>query len=164
MQVLSTVLGGGMSSRLFAKMRYELGICYYIRASHDPYTDHGDLAVSAGVDNSRVEEAVKQILAECNRLKSEPIPDAELKKAKDYIAGTSMLELETSEARAEFCGYQEILKRKIELPEELITKINAVTAADVQSLAKEVFVDSGLNLALIGRVEEAKLRPILKFS
>ena len=164
MQVLSTVLGGSMSSRLFSKMRDELGICYYIRASHEPSTDHGDLAIAAGVDNSRVEEAVKVVLSECARLKSQPIPADELKKAKDYVSGTTALELETSEARAEFCGFQEILKKKIESPDDLIAKVNAVTSADVQKLAKEIFVDSGLNLALIGRTEEKALKPLLKFT
>lgn len=100
MEVLSTVLGHGMSSRLFSKMRDQLGICYYIKTNHDPFTDHGVLTISAGVDNARVEEAVKGILGECERLKTESVSPAEMKKAKDYIAGTTMLELETSDARA----------------------------------------------------------------
>jgi len=162
-QVLSTILGGGMSSRLFVKLRDGLGICYYVRAGNDPSTDHGNLSVSAGVDNSRVAEAVKVILAECARLKDEPVPPAELQKAKDYISGTTMLELETSEARAEFCGYQEVLKHKVESPEEILKRVNAVTAADVQALAREIFVDAGLNLALIGRTDEKSLRELLRF-
>ncbi|MGC9605437.1 MAG: pitrilysin family protein [Minisyncoccia bacterium] len=164
MDVLSTILGGGMSSRLFSKMRDELGICYYIGASHDPYTDHGDLAISAGVDNSRVEEAVKGILSECSRLKTELVPAAELKKAKDSIAGRTLLDLETSDARAEFFGLEETLKHKLESPEEQIAKINAVTAADVRKLAREIFVDKGLNLALVGRTKGQALLPILKFA
>ena len=87
-----------------------------------------------------------------------------MKKAKDYIVGTTTLGLETSEARAEFCGYQEILKKKIESPDDIIARINAVTAADVQKLAKEIFVDAGLNLALIGKSEEKALKPLLRFS
>lgn len=154
MNVLSTILGYGMSSRLFSKMRDELGICYYINASHDAYTDHGDLAISAGVDNARVEEGIKGILGECKRLKDELVSDAEMKKSKDYIAGTTMLELETSDARAEFGGYQEVLKRKIESPEDLIKKINAVSAADVRKLAREIFVDKGLNMAVVGRFKD----------
>jgi predicted Zn-dependent peptidase len=145
-------------------MRDELGICYYIGASHDPYTDHGDLAISAGVDNSRVEEAVKGILSECSRLKTELVPAAELKKAKDSIAGRTLLDLETSDARAEFFGLEETLKHKLESPEEQIAKINAVTAADVRKLAREIFVDKGLNLALVGRTKGQALLPILKFA
>jgi predicted Zn-dependent peptidase len=163
MQVMSTVLGGGMSSRLFHKMREELGICYYVKAIHDPYTDHGDLTISAGVDNSRVDIAIREILAECDRMKDELVPDAELKKAKDYIAGTTMLELETSDARAEFAGVEEALKHSVEAPEEHIRRVNAVTAEDVRNLARQVFVDAGLNLALVGRSKAETLRPILRF-
>jgi predicted Zn-dependent peptidase len=153
--VLSTILGKGMSSRLFSKMRDELGICYYIRTSPDSFTDHGNLTISAGVDNSRVEEGIKGILGECKRLKDELVSPAELKKAKDYIAGTTMLELETSDARAEFCGCQEILKGEIESPDETIKKINAVTAVDVQKLAKEIFVDESLNMAIVSRFKDS---------
>jgi predicted Zn-dependent peptidase len=152
--VLSTILGKGMSSRLFAKMRDELGICYYIKTDPDSFTDHGLLSISAGVDNSRVGEGIKGILGECKRLKDELVPDAEMKKAKDYIAGTTMLELETSDARAEFCGYQEMLKGKIESPDAILNKINAVTAEDVQKLAREIFVDNSLNMAIVGRFKD----------
>jgi predicted Zn-dependent peptidase len=158
MNVLATILGGGMSSRLFSRMRDELGICYYVNAAHDASTDHGDLVVSAGVDNSRVREAVKEILAECRKLIVAEVPAAELKKVKDYIAGTTMLELETSDSRAEFYGLQEVMKHKVELPAELVRKITAVTAAEVQQLAREIFVNKGLNLALIGKTKEEDLK------
>lgn len=163
MQILSALLGGGMSSRLFTRMRDELGICYYVRAEHEPFTDHGLLVISAGLDNSRVEEGLKSILAECLRLKDKPVPAAELRKAKDYISGTTLLELETSDARAEFAGYQEVLKGAIESPDELIAKVNAVTAEDIRKLARQVFVNEGLNLALVGRTREESLVPIFKF-
>lgn len=153
MNVMSTILGRGMSSRLFAKMRDELGICYYIKADHDTFTDHGVLTIVAGVDNARVEQGIAGILEECRRLKSELVDPTELQKAKDYISGTTMLELETSDARAEFCGFQEAIKGRIETPEELIAKVNAVKAEDIKELANEVFVDKGLNMALIGRFE-----------
>lgn len=154
MSVLSTILGGGMSSRLFARMRDQLGMCYYVRSSHNPNTDHGDLTVSAGVDTSRVHEAVKEILSQFKKLKDEKVSDAELKKAKDYISGTTMLELETSEARAEYAGYQEMLKRKIELPDDILSRIQKVTAEDIQKLAKEIFVDKGLNMAIVGKYKD----------
>lgn len=164
MDVLSTILGKGMSSRLFSKMRDQLGICYYVKTCHDPFTDHGVLTISAGVDNSRVEEAVKGILSECERLKNELVSPTEMKKAKDYIAGTTMLELETSDARAEFCGFQEILKREIESPEDIITKIQKVTASEVQNLAKKIFVNKSLNMAVIGRIKDGSvLKPYFKF-
>ncbi len=157
MSVLSTLLGGSMSSRLFARMREELGICYYIHASHSPSTDHGELTISAGADNSRVEEAVKGIISECIRLKNELVSDAELKKVKDYLAGSTLLGLETSDARAEFCGYQEILKHTIQNPVDLIAKIQAVTADQIQKLAKEVFIDAGLNMAAVGKYKDSEI-------
>ena len=154
MLVLTTILGRGMSSRLFTKMRTELGICYYIKADHNPFTDHGVLTIAAGVDNSRVGEAIKGVIDECVMLKEEAVSSLEMKKVKDYIAGTTMLELETSDARAEFCGYQETLKGKIDSPELIIEKVNAVTAEDVQNLAKEIFINQNLNLASVGRLKE----------
>ncbi|MEK7095261.1 MAG: pitrilysin family protein [Patescibacteria group bacterium] len=164
MRMLTTILGKGMSSRLFSKMRDELGICYYIRASHNPNTDHGDLTISAGVDNKRLEIAISTILSELNRLKEEIISEKELRKAKDYLAGTTMLDLETSDAQAEFAGFQEILKGKIRLPEEVITETEKVTAREIQKLAQEIFVDKNLNLAVIGpNKDEKKLKSLLTF-
>jgi len=163
MAVLATCLGGGMSSRLFSRMRDQLGICYYIRALHDPSTDHGDLVISAGVDNSRVEEAVREILKQCALLKEKVITEAELKKVKDYISGTALLELETSESRAEYCGIQEILKKSIDTPEEFMKKVSAVTADDVRALARQVFVNEGLNMSLIGKSKESIFKTFFKF-
>lgn len=156
MLVLSTILGRGMSSRLFSKMRDQLGICYYVRTEHNPFTDHGFLSISAGVDNTRVKEAIIGIMEECERLKVEAISDEEMKKAKDYIAGTTMLELETSDARAEYCGYQELMKKVIDLPSNIIEKVNKVSAKEVMDLAKDIFVNEGLNMAMIGRSKDGE--------
>ena len=156
MNVLVGILGGGMSSRLFSKMRDQLGICYYVRTDNDSFTDHGFLSIAAGVDNKRVEEGIKGILEECRRISKEPVGAAELQKAKDYISGTTLLGLETSDARAEFCGYQDALKGKVSSPDEIMAKIRKVTAKDVQNLAKEIMVDKGLNMALIGRYKDSE--------
>ncbi len=164
MKILSAILGKGMSSRLFSKMRNELGICYYINASHSPSTDHGDLSISAGVDNKRVDLAIKHILIELNRMKDELVSDVEMKKAKDYIAGTMMLDLETSDSQAEYVGYQEILKGEIKLPEQAIAEMASITAEQVRELAREIFVDEKLNMAIIGPYEDAKrFVPLLTF-
>lgn len=164
MLVLSTILGRGMSSRLFAKMRDTLGICYYVRTEHNPFTDHGFLSISAGVDNARVQEAIIGIMEECERLKVELVSLPELQKAKDYIAGTTMLELETSDARAEYCGYQEVMKKIVDLPSDIIERVNKVSSEDVLNLAKEIFVNETLNLALIGRTKDEKeLKEHLRF-
>jgi predicted Zn-dependent peptidase len=156
MGVLATVLGRGMSSRLFSKMRDELGICYYVRASHNTATDHGDLTISAGVDTTRVELAIKTILDELKRLINELVSDAELKKAKEYISGTMMLNLETSDSQAEFAGHQEIVKGSIKSPEEMIREIRKVTAEEIRDLAKKFIVEKGLNMAIIGPYKDSK--------
>ena len=150
LSVLSTILGRGMSSRLFQKLREEMGVGYYIHASQDSYTDHGLFAISAGVDTKRTEEVIKVLLAECKKIIDEPITDEEMKKVKDYICGSFMLGLETSDARAEYVAIDTILKGTIISPKEEIEKIQKVTVEEVKDLAKKIFVDEGLNLAIIG--------------
>jgi predicted Zn-dependent peptidase len=164
LRVLATILGGGMSSRLFQKLRDEMGVGYYVRADNDPYTDHGIFAVSAGVDNARVEEVVKAIIIELKKLVNEPVPPAELRKAKDYMNGSMMLSLESSDSQAEFCAQQEILKKEIKTPADIADEIEKVTANDVQEIARMIFKDESLNFALIGRFkDEAALKSILTF-
>lgn len=164
MSVLSALLGGGMSSRLFSKMREELGICYYIKAGQNSATDHGLLVISAGLDNQRIEEGLEGIMAECRRLKEETVSESELQKVKDQIGGTILLELETSEARAEFLGIEQVLKNRIEKPEEILARINLVSALHIRKLANEIFREDRLSLALIGRVkDEDVVRKYLKF-
>jgi predicted Zn-dependent peptidase len=155
--LLATILGGGMSSRLFIKLREELGVAYYVRASNDNYTDHGAFQISAGVSNDRVQEVIGEILRECAKLKTEPITKTELDKAKEYLAGNMKLELESSDAWANFYGGQEVMRKKIQGPDELEKKIRSVTAKEVQAVAKQIFVDTNLNLALIGPFEDSEV-------
>lgn len=155
--VLSTILGRGMSSRLFQKLREEMGVGYYVHASQDSYTDHGIFSISAGVDTKRVEEVIKVLLLECKKIVSEPITDEEMKKVKDYICGSFMLGLETSDARAEYVAVDTILKGKITSPKEEIEKIQKVTAEQIKAVAQKIFVDEGLNLAIIGPYKEKEV-------
>lgn len=154
--VLNTILGEGMSSRLFHRMREELGICYYIRSSQNESSDHGSLVISAGVDKTRVLIAIEAILAELKKLKTTPVSAEELAKAKEYSTGNLYLSLETSDALAGFYGFEEVIQRKLETPQEIEKKIRAVTAADIQKLAQEIFVGRGLNLALVGQTPDKK--------
>jgi predicted Zn-dependent peptidase len=169
LRLLSTILGGGMSSRLFQKLRDEMGVGYYVRAENDPYTDHGIFAVSTGVDNARVDEVVKAIIGELKKFTADApagkaIPAKELRKAKDYLIGSMMLSLETSDARAEFCSYQEILKRKIQSPAEVTEEIEKVTAEEICAVARDIFTDEKLNLAVIGRYKDGEhFAPLLTF-
>ncbi len=161
LSVLADILGGGMSSRLFQKLRDEMGVGYYVSADNDPSTDHGVFAVSTGVDNSRVAEVIAAILGEFRKLKEEKISPEELRKVKDHFKGSLMLSLESSDSRAEFCAGQEIMKKQVKNPDELTAQIEAVTAENIQKIANNIFTNERLNLALVGRFKEEDLRAIL---
>ncbi len=156
LEVLSDILGGGMSSRLFHKVREELGAAYYVRSSVDLYTDHGYIAANAGVEHSKLKVVIEAILAEFRRLVNEKVSDADLQRSKDHLAGGILLGLETSDALGGFYGTQEILKKAIATPDELLKGIQAVTSEEIQAVAKELFVKNGLNMAMIGPYKDAK--------
>lgn len=156
--LLATILGGNgglyMSSRLWIEVRERRGLAYYVGASSDNYTDTGYLVAHAGVDNRRIDDAIKVILAELEKVKKEKIPEKEIKKAKDHIRGAVLLSLESSDAVASYLGGQEVLKKEILLPEQFFKKIEKVTAADLQRVARSIFRPEKLNLALIGPFKE----------
>jgi predicted Zn-dependent peptidase len=163
LSMLAGVLGAGMSSRLFHKLREEMGVCYYVRANTDPYTDHGIFQISSGVDNKRVKEVITAILVECEKLKTELVPEKELAKVKEmFIAGMKM-GLEATDDVANFYGGQEVMVGKIQTADEKAEKIKAVTAKQIQSMAREIFQNNKLNLALIGPFTKTEeFLPILK--
>lgn len=150
LNVLSAFLGGMMSSRLFEEVREKMGAAYYIRSVSDNDTDTGYLAVSSGVENGKLMLVIEAILKEFKRLKKEKVSDNELQKAKDYIKGKMILGLESSDAKASYYGAQELMTDKIITPEEVIAKIEAVTAEDIINIANEYFVNEKLNLAILG--------------
>jgi predicted Zn-dependent peptidase len=162
--VLAGILGGGMSSRLFQKLREEMGVGYYLQATADVYTDHGFLEISAGVDNRRIEEVIQTILGECRKLKKESVLPEELEKTKEYLIGNLKLSLETSDDLANFCGGQELLKGEIKNIGEKAREIRRVSAKEIKSLAGEIFQNQRLNLALLGPFKQKqKFTKILKF-
>jgi len=162
--VLGGVLGGGMSSRLFQKLREEMGVGYYVRAYNDAYTDHGFFQISAGVDNKRIEEVIKEVLAECNKLKKEKVGKEELEKVKECLIGNMKLTLESSDDIANFYGGQELLKRELKNAEDKAREVRKVTAKQIQDLARDIFKNEKLNLALIGPFKDKnKFLKILKF-
>lgn len=164
LKLISGVLGAGLSSRLVQKLREEMGVCYYVNAHNDLYTDHGLFTISAGVDKQRLPEVIQTLIAELNRLKNELISPEELKKTRDYLKGTLQLGLETSDSRAEFAGYQYILKNKFQTPDEITQALEAVTPEMIRDVARDIFVTEHLNLAVIGNVEdEKKIKALLNF-
>lgn len=155
----SVILGKGFSSRLFTKMRDELGMCYYTKANVDNFTDHGYFAVSAGVSNSRFEEAIQVIMEEFRKIRDMEIDEKELQKAKDFALGKLATGLETSDAWAMFYGFQELLHEKIETPAEAIERINKITVKDIKKVLRDILQISQLNLAVVG---PQKVSPTLK--
>ena len=163
LDVLATILGGGMSSRMFINVRERKGLAYYIQASSEQYQDAGTLYTRAGVDLKRIEDAIQVILEEYKKISTQKVSKEELKKAKDYTRGKLILELEDSRSVANFVGNQELLERKILTEEEVLRQIDKVTIADILRVAKAVLVNSKLNLAVIGPFkDEAKFQKLLK--
>lgn len=164
LKVLGAALGSGMSSRLFQKMRDEMGVCYYVRSGSDELTDHGVFSISAGVDKNRLIESVEAILGECRKFVAEPMSAAELRKVKDYLTGNMYLGIESSDAVAEYCGMQEVLKGEVKKPADIAAKIEKVTAVDVQKVARDIFKNESLNFAVIGDVQDKDaLQKALRF-
>lgn len=163
LRVLADILGGGMSSRLFHRIREELGAAYYVRADAEFFLDHGYLEVGAGVDHGKIGTVMHAILDEFSRLRDEVVPARELQKAKDHLVGGLLLGLETSDELASFYGWQEVLTRKILRPEEVVATIQKVGAEEVRRVARQIFTNAKLNLAVIGPQRGPRpLKKILK--
>lgn len=165
LSVLSAILGGGMSSRLFHEVREKRGLAYYVRSSSDEYHDVGTLVSTAGIDPKRVLEAVEVMVAEYSKVAQGAmnLTDEELKKAKEFLKGHLVLDLEDSRSVAGFYAHQELLEDKIENPDDVVAEIEKVTKDDVQAVGKEFFKAETLNLALIGNFADGqKLESLLK--
>ena len=154
LSVLAAILGGGMSSRLFHEVREKRGLGYYVRSSTDEYTDAGTLVSMAGIDPKRIDEALKVMLEEYSKISQGKmeLKAEELKKAKEFLKGHLVLDLEDSRSVAVYYAVQELLEERIENPDEVIAKIDKVTSEDVQAVGQEFFKNQGLNLALIGKL------------
>lgn len=166
LSVLAAILGGGMSSRLFHEVREKRGLAYYVRTSADEYADVGTLVSTAGIDPKRVVEAVEVMVAEYAKVSRGEmhLTDEELNKAKEYLKGHLVLDLEDSRSVASFYAHQELLEKKMDNPDEIIAELDKVTKEDVEAVGKEFFVQKNLNLALIGNFDNRqKLEELLKF-
>lgn len=165
LSVLAAILGGGMSSRLFHEVREKRGLAYYVRTHQDEYADAGTIVSTAGVDPKRVVDAIKVIMDEYRKVSSGnmQLTDEELKKAKEYIKGHMVLDLEDSRSVAGFYAHQELLEDNVENPDEILAQLDAVTKEDVENVGKEFFKNENLNLALIGNFEDRqKIDELLK--
>ena len=156
LQLLATVLGGGMSSRLFTEVRERRGLAYYIFGVNHSYTDAGSLYSQAGVDIARIDEAVSTVVAELKRIADEPVPADELQKARSYAKGRFVLQLETPQGTILFGLRREVLEGRAAEPTEVLAGLDAVTAEDIQRVAQDVIGANGLSLALVGPFEDAE--------
>lgn len=162
LEVLSDILGGGMSSRLFMKVREELGAAYYVYSGSRLSLDHGHFSASAGVANDKLEIVLTTIIKELKDLRDNLVSETELEIAKNHLVGNMMIGLETSDDISRFYGGEEMMTGQILSPQELEQKLRAVTAEEIRSLARDIFKTSSLNLALIGPVkDEEPLRRLL---
>jgi len=143
-----------MSSRLFISIRERNGLAYYVHTSVDATTDTGYLVTQAGIKNDSLEKAIKLTLNEYRDLKNRKIYSKELKKAKDYLRGTTLLSLDATDTQASFYANQEVMNQKVLTPEEKLKIVDKVTVNDINKLAKEIFVPEKLNLTVIGPAEE----------
>jgi predicted Zn-dependent peptidase len=147
--VLSSVLGEGMSSRLFLTVREAKGLAYDVSSGIVEYADAGALEVSAGVDPDQLPAAIEAILAELGRMASEPVPSDELAKAKAYLAGGLELRMDDTRHLASWIGGQEALHDRVLTLDEALEAVDAVTPDDVRRLADRLFVDDALRMAVV---------------
>lgn len=163
-KILSVILGGNMSSRMFLSLREQKGLAYYIQTTTDDYQDIGVISTRSGVDLKRVDDAIKAIIEEYVKVLKSGIPQDEVKKAKDYLKGKIVLRLEDSEEFAHLLGKQELLHEKIKTPEEILKAIDKVTADDIKRVSEDLFKEDELRIALIGPFEEeGRFERLLKF-
>jgi predicted Zn-dependent peptidase len=154
LQVLSTVLGGGMSSRLFTEVRERRGLAYYVYGLNHSYTDAGSLYAQAGVDINRIDDAVSTVAGELHKIATEPVPSDELEKAKSFAKGRFVLQLETSQGLIMFGLRRQVLESRTPDPEEILEAIGKVTVEDVSRVAQDVIGKQGANLAVIGPFDD----------
>jgi predicted Zn-dependent peptidase len=150
--VLNTVLGGSMSSRLFQNVREKRGLAYAVFSGLSAYRDAGTVTVYAGCANDAVGELVDVVVAELRRLKEEPPPDSELRRAKDHLKGSLMLNLESTSSRMSHLARQEIyFDRQFGL-DETLEGVERVTRTDLQRVARDLFADGALAATVLGAV------------
>ncbi|HUV73202.1 MAG TPA: pitrilysin family protein [Anaerolineae bacterium] len=154
LSLLNTILGQGMSSRLFLEIREKRGLAYSVYSYISPLLDTGLMGVYAGVDAEQIEQALQAILEELDKMRQAPVSDDELEKAKEFIKGRLQLQMEDSFSVASWIGRQESLEDRVLSVDEVLQKVDAVTTADIQRVAQRLIRQEKLNLAVIGPLEE----------
>ena len=155
--ILNTLLGGGMSSRLFQNIRERQGLAYAIYSDLNPYRDTGCLSVYAGTSRESAGKVVQSIVSEFRKLKTETVPPEELRRAKDQLKGSLMLSLESSTARMSNLARQEMYFDRFYTLDELIEKIEGVTAEELKELAEQFFHTDSIAVTVLGNLNGLKL-------
>jgi predicted Zn-dependent peptidase len=155
--VLNTVLGGGMSSRLFQKVREEQGLVYSIYSDLNPYRDTGCLTVYAGTSVESTREVVESVLAEFRELKAKPLTDEEVRRAKDQLKGSLMLSLESSTSRMSNLARQEMYFERFFSLDETIEQIESVTAQELSEMSNQLFQIDKIAITALGNLDGLKL-------
>ena len=165
MDILADVLGGGLSSRLFDEIREKRGLAYYVSAGQDSYTDSGYFGVSAGVNLAKVADAITATLTELKKVSQDGVTEKELAQAKNKAEGRTAMALEKSDFVANTSASSLLFRNFLLTPEEELAKIKAVTLADVAAVAKDIFLEDRLNLAIVGPFKAPEpFRKLLKLS
>jgi predicted Zn-dependent peptidase len=155
--VLNTVLGGGMSSRLFQNIRERQGLAYAVFSELNPYADTGCLAVYAGTSLESARKVVESILKEFTELKQQEVPAEELRRAKDHLKGSLMLSLESTSSRMSNLARQEMHFQRFFTLDELVESIEKVTSSEVQRVAQDFFDQRGVALTILGNLDGFKI-------
>ncbi len=160
MSVLSNILGGTMSSRLFVEVREKRGLAYYVRSSLDTFHDIGTFDCTAGVDPGKLEDALTVIITEMDKLKTEPVGEIALARAKQNIKGRMSLRLEDSHSIARYIASEELEMGEVVQPEAYLERIEKVTENDIMELANEILKPENRQLAVVGPLDNKKIDPL----
>lgn len=156
LNILNTILGGNMSSRLFINIREKKGLCYFVKSDMTVYEETGTFLVRSGLDKNRIHEAIKAIKNELIDIRDNGVTAEELDKAKTFLHGRIALDLEDSESQAAWYAHQKLLYNKLVTPEEKLKQYNKVTVQQIQKIAKEIINFKKANLVLIGPFNNKK--------
>jgi len=155
--LLNTILGGGMSSRLFQTIREEAGLAYSIYSEMNPFRDSGSLCVYAGTSTEKTPEMLRLVMGELRRIQKEPVAEEELTRAKNQLKGNIVLGLESSSSRMANLARQQMYYGGFSTVDEIIEQIDAVATGDIQTLAQELFTSERIALTLLGNLGSMKI-------
>jgi len=164
LELLNSIFGGSMSSRLFIQVRERLGMCYNIRSEVTSYEDIGLVTIYAGVSSKRIRGAVEAIQKEIKRMKTEPVKKDELVRAKEYLKGKLIMQMEASEKVAQWYGHEQLFMKAVKTPQERLKEIDKVTIRDIRRVAQVVFKDSVWSAAGIGPFSLTQFRSLFRSS